>query len=134
MSLRPSRPMLGILLVVLVCACSPEHPAAPPSNRPPTILSVSAVPDTIALSDSTTIMCNAVDPDGDDLVYDWFTTIPLKIAGAPQGVYLYGTDSYTRVFYYAGPDSLTTYRRVQVFARDPGGLQDGVEFRVYLRD
>ena len=126
--------MLGMVLLVFTCACSPEQPVAPRPNRPPTILSVLVVPDTLALSDSTTITCNAVDPDGDALLYDWFTSIPLRISGAPQGVYLYNTHSNTRVFYYAGPDSFTTYRRVQVFARDTYGLQDGVEFRVYLRD
>lgn len=124
----------AVLLLVLVGACGGDHPAAPRINHSPIILSVSALPETLGLSDSTTITCNAVDPDGDPLVYDWFTQLPLRIVGASQGVYLYNTKSNTRVLYYAGPDSLVTLGRVQVFARDTRGLQDGVELYLLLKN
>ena len=83
---------------------------------------------------ATMLRKDAPDPDGDSLVYDWFTQIPLKIAGAPQEEYLYGTASNARVMYYAGPPSRAASVPTQVFARESSsGLQDGVAFRVMLK-
>lgn len=123
-----------VLIVAISSACGATSPVTPRTNHAPTILSVTALPESLSLGDSTTITCNAVDQDGDSLVYDWFTQLPLKISGAPQGVYLYGTTSHSRVLYYSGPDSLVPLTRVQVFARDENGLQDGVELHIYMRN
>lgn len=120
-------------LIILIGACGSDGTPVTPTNHPPIIRSVSAQPETLALSDSTTITCDAIDPDGDSLRYDWFTQVPLRIVGAQQGVYLYNSRSQTQILYYSGPDSLTTLGRVQVFARDTGGLQDGIEFFLILK-
>lgn len=120
-------------LLILIGACGSDRTPVTPTNRPPIIRSVSAQPETLALSDSTTITCDAIDPDGDSLRYDWFTQVPLRIVGAPQGVYLYNSRSQTQILYYSGPESLTSLARVQVFARDTRGLQDGIEFFLILR-
>jgi len=127
--------MLAAPLLFLVGSCTDEQPTQPLPNHPPRILSVSVIPDSIGLADSSLVICHAVDPDGDILVYDWITHIPLKLAGAaPEDEYLFGTASNTRALYYAGPDSIATSVRTQVFTRDSHGLQDGVEFYVFLKN
>ncbi len=125
-------PLVAVLSLALG-GCVHKAPTTPLGNHAPHITSVSVVPDTIALHDSITVTCHAVDQDGDHLVYDWFTQLPLKISGASHGEYLYQTSSNTRVLYFAVPDSNNPYVPVQVFARDTLGLEDGVQFRVYLR-
>ena len=74
----------------------------PPENRNPIILSVTAFPDTISATDSVIVMCNAIDPDGNALVYDWFTDSRLRIKGEPvdEGI-LYNTHENFHVFYAA---------------------------------
>lgn len=117
------------------CAGKDKDPVKPRINHPPRIDSVEVIPGPVALFDSVTIICHAVDPDGDSLVYDWFSQTPLWIAGAPQKVYLYGTTSNERAVYYAGPASSASSVPMQVFARESvSGLQDGVAFRVQLKN
>ncbi|MDX9695502.1 MAG: Ig-like domain-containing protein [Bacteroidales bacterium] len=43
-------------------------------NYPPTIISLSAATDSIAVNSSTTITCNATDQENDSLNYSWSTT------------------------------------------------------------
>jgi hypothetical protein len=49
-------------------------------NHPPVIASLEANMETVLSSGSTQVMCNASDPDGDELSYSWTT-----IAGQVQG-------------------------------------------------
>ena len=55
------------------------------ANNPPTINSLVANPDWITPSGSLQVTCNATDPDGDMLSYEW-TTDGGKISGAGAAV------------------------------------------------
>lgn len=62
--------VLGIILFLLMvfywgCSSGPEI------NRPPSISSIIAEPESIFTGGSTTITCFATDPDGDNLTYTW---------------------------------------------------------------
>jgi len=48
--------------------CS-KNPTGP--NQPPKILSLVATPDTVLAPAYTMIVCTAVDPDNDPLIYNW---------------------------------------------------------------
>ncbi len=125
--------LLAATLALALGSCKEKSPTQPQVNHPPTILSVSVTPNPIGLSESTLVVCNAVDPDGDSLSYDWYSQRPIFISGAPDVVNLIDTRSNACTFYYAVPWSMTTYVPIQVFVRDPRGLQAGVEFRIYLQ-
>ncbi len=73
---------LLIVLVLLNIICCDDNPVKS-ENRNPVILSLTAFPDTIGPSDSAIVICNAMDPDGDTLVYDWYSNGKLRIKGAP---------------------------------------------------
>ena len=82
---------MAILLLNINCDDNPvdvKH-----ENRNPVILSLTVFPDTINPSDSAIVICNAMDPDGDTLVYDWYTDGKSRIKGAPsyQDWILYNT-------------------------------------------
>jgi hypothetical protein len=66
------------LLVLLSC----EEDIIKPENHKPIIFSLTAFPDVVSPSDSVIIICNAMDPDADTLVYDWSTDGKSKIKGA----------------------------------------------------
>jgi hypothetical protein len=50
-------------------------------NRRPVILSVTVFPSVISPTDSAIVVCNAMDPDADPLVYDWVTDSRLRFKG-----------------------------------------------------
>ena len=63
-------------------------------------------PEVIGSSDSLVVICNATDPDGDSLVYDWYSLSGpiVRIKGALPGQFvLYNTPENSRIFY--APDS-----------------------------
>jgi len=76
--------ILAILLTIIICsACGPsEEPApAPPTptptpsaNQPPQISSLTPAQTQAYPSDMIEIQCNASDPDGDTISYEWSTT------------------------------------------------------------
>ena len=58
-----------------------------PTNRSPLALSLVAFPTTIGPGDSAIVLCNATDPDGDTLVYDWGSDCRMvKKGGSPYNV------------------------------------------------
>jgi hypothetical protein len=88
------------------------------------IKSLTAFPNVIGLQDSVIIICNAYDPDGDTLVYDWITDGKVRIKdGQAGGYFLYHTFENSRIVYpresLAPPDTCW----VQCFARDVKGGQ-----------
>lgn len=94
-----------VLSIQLGCK---DYPVTPdkPQNHNPVILSVVLFPEVVAPSDSLIVICNAVDPDGDTLVYDWYSLSGprVKIKGARPGAFvLYNTPENSRIFY--APDS-----------------------------
>ncbi|MBI5661450.1 MAG: hypothetical protein HZC46_04810, partial [Ignavibacterium album] len=68
--------------------------------------------------------CNATDPDGDTLVYDWITDARLRINGAnpPDDRSLFNTFENSRIFYPTTLAIDTVW--VQCFARDRKGKSD----------
>jgi len=63
-------------------SCDKDTPVKP-VNHNPIILSVTVFPDVIGISDSAIVVCNAMDPDGDTLVYDWYTDGRLRFKNNP---------------------------------------------------
>ena len=113
--------ILGLLFTCFNCA--KENPTQP-QNHSPEILSLDAFPDTIGLSDSVIVICEAIDPDGDTLVYDWITDGRVRIKGYNHS-WLYNTSDNTHIFYpteYVNFPMDTLW--IQCFARDGRGKSD----------
>lgn len=98
--------LLAGLVICLQAACkegTTESP--PPVNHHPVITSVVTFPEIVRPSDSLIVVCNAYDPDGDSLFYDWYSSGIVRIRGALPGLpALFHTRENTRVFY--SPDSM----------------------------
>ena len=116
---------LAIIFLILILVGCEDDPVKP-ENHHPIIKSLTAFPDVIGSQDSVIIICNAYDPDGDSLVYDWITDGRVKIKGAPDfDLFLYHTYENSRIFYprnsVTPPDTLW----VKCFTRDVKGGQAG---------
>lgn len=113
-----------ILFSVLITNCNEDDNPVKPKNHFPQILSVDVFPDVIGLNDSVIVICNATDPDGDTLVYDWITDGRVKIKGGHANYHwLYHTYENTRIF-YPKPDVVNLpidTLWVQCFVRDVRG-------------
>ena len=95
--------VLLIILSLLNIYCSDDNPVKP-ENQEPVILSLAVFPEIVKPNDSLIVICNAMDPDADTLVYDWYTTGVVKIKGALPGLpVLFNTHENSRIFY--APDS-----------------------------
>jgi len=95
-----------IIYATLLFNCSGCDDASPvqPQNNSPEILSLDVFPNIVKPSDSLMVICEAIDPDGDTLVYDWITTGVVRIKGAfSDDPFLFHTSENTRIFY--APDS-----------------------------
>jgi hypothetical protein len=119
---------LIILVLLNIIGCDDNPVDDKEENRSPVILSLTVFPDVIGLSDSAIVICNAMDPDGDTLVYDWITDSRLQIKGAnpPGDTRLFNTLENSRIFY---PRDITNRPPidtvwVQCFARDQKGKSD----------
>ena len=119
--------ILSLILFIINCDEDPINPED--QTRSPVIFSLSVFPDIIGPQDSAIIICNAYDPDGDTLVYDWFTDGKSKIKGAYiyEETRLWHTLENTCIVYpknlYNIPiDTLW----VQCFARDRKGNSDNL--------
>ena len=65
------RHVLAVALLVLVLAgCGGDKPLVKFVNTPPTA-TLSAEPDTLALSDTSVVTCTVVDPDPDNFTFHW---------------------------------------------------------------
>lgn len=118
--------ILILITLLLNTTCSNENPIKS-ENQSPIILLLSVSPNLIYTQDSAIVLCNAFDPDGDTLVYDWITDGRLKIKeGQGDGHFLYNTYENSRTVYSKSlsnrPDVDTVW--VQVFARDRKGKSD----------
>jgi hypothetical protein len=91
-------------------------------NLKPVIQSLVAFPPSLGPGESTTVVCGAIDRDGDVLVYDWITDGKLIIQGTPPNQpWLYTTSSNRHVFYPDSGVAFTDSARVQCYARDQRG-------------
>lgn len=118
---------LLISFIILNLSSCNENPVTVKENRSPVILSLTVFPDTIGLSDSAIVVCNAMDPDGDTLVYDWITDGRLKIKdGQVDGHVLYNTFENSRIVYAKNVNNRPPIDTVwvQCFARDRKGKSD----------
>ena len=109
-----------VLFVMSVMACGCGNPVQP-SNHNPVVLSLAVFPAAIDPGDSAIVICEASDPDGDSLRYDWFTDGTLDIRGEPSVHIEYNTTTNYEVFYHSTSTPDTTAIRCEV--RDlRGGL------------
>jgi len=119
-----------LLFISSNISCDKDNPVKP-VNHNPIILSLTVFPGIAKPSDSLIVICDAMDPDGDTLVYDWYTAGgSMRIKGAPPWDYnvLANTHENSQIFY--APDSMhvsaprdTTFW-VQAAARDRKGGMD----------
>lgn len=122
------------IMVFNITNCSKENVVQPQvENHRPEILSLIVFPEVIGLNDSIIVICEAIDPDGDTLVYDWVTDGRVKIKGAfADEHWLYHTYQNSRVFYPKNNVNLPIDTLwIQSFARDGKGKSaDGIVFFV----
>jgi hypothetical protein len=129
--------MFFITAIILVNINCDDNPIKS-ENRSPVILSLTVFPEIIHPSDSAIVICNAMDPDGDTLVYDWITDGRLKIKGGQdQGHFLYHTYENSRIIYHQNlpnrPPVDTLW--VQCFTRDvKGGGDNKVIFFLVIKN
>jgi hypothetical protein len=116
--MKPSKMYIAcILLSIIGCNDNPVN-SGKHENRSPVMFSLTFFPEMIGPSDSVIVICNAMDPDGDTLVYDWITDARLRIKGSDIPV-LYHTRENSRIFYPTQYAVDTVW--IQCFARDVKG-------------
>ena len=87
-----------MMLLTINCHDNPVNGKT--ENRSLLILSLSVFPDIMVPLDLAIVICNAMDPDGDILVYDWHTDSRLKIKGASRNEpWLFHTYENSSIFY-----------------------------------
>ena len=122
------RPLV-LALGVGIGACGSDNPVTPQNHRP-SVLSLTVFPAAIGLSDSAIVVCNAMDPDADTLVYDWITDDRVRLQGArPGDPFLYSSYLNSVVVY---PQAVTPPDTVWVegHARDRRGGMDSRIVRI----
>jgi len=113
----------AIFLAGFACKDNPVN-SGKPENHSPIIFSVTVFPDVIGPTDSAIVICNAMDPDADTLVYDWITDGKSRIKGVevPPDFELYNTYENSRVVYPKNLNSIPIDTLwVQCFARGRKG-------------
>ena len=89
-----------VIVLVGMTGCLIENTTQVKQNQLPEIISLSVFPEYLASTDSAIVICEALDPDGDTLVYDWFTDSRLRIKGTTETDFdLYHTSEKSRIFY-----------------------------------
>lgn len=117
-----------ILSIGLLSLFGCEDDPVKSENHNPVILSLTFFPEIVKPNDSLIVICNAFDPDADNLVYDWYSTGVVKIKGLPSWdcCALFNTYENSQIFY--APDSAHVSApqdtfRVECAARDGiGGM------------
>lgn len=123
-----------ILILMLNINCNDNPVGGKPENRSPVILSLTVFPDAIGPSDSAIVICNAYDPDGDTLVYDWFSDSRIKIEGAfGDQDWLYNTFENSRILYPKNVNTPIDTPWIQCFARDRKGKSDSRIVHFFVR-
>lgn len=61
-----------VFMLFCIIGCSEkENPVSDANNSVPMIVAVTFVPDTVVSGESCLVQCKAVDPDNDNLTYEW---------------------------------------------------------------
>jgi hypothetical protein len=129
---HPTRVLVALAAVVAIGACT-EYPTRP-ANRRPTISSITVFPQTLGPGDSTIVTVTASDPDGDTLLYDWFTDGRLILKNGSEP-YLYHTTSNSQVFYRSTTTPYADTAWIACSAHDgKGGGSLDWTVRIVLRD
>ena len=98
------RSVLCLVILLFTCIGCDHSPTQPAVNRDPAIASLIAFPSSIGPGDSTIVICDASDADGNTLRYDWVTDARLVIKGKSPNDNVYFNSPYnTQVFYYGIP-------------------------------
>ena len=64
-------PFLFLISIMAGCVQPPDDSVSAGGNRPPVITNLTAVPPEISVGRSSTIRCEATDPDNNPLTYRW---------------------------------------------------------------
>src|SRR5690606_15635671 len=119
--------LIAMFVLLNISSCN-ESPVEVKENKEPVIFSLVAFPDVVYPNDSLIVICNAYDPDGDTLVYDWYTSGIVKIKGLPPWASgaLFNSYENSQIFY--APDSQFVSApkdtfRIECAARDGKGGQ-----------
>lgn len=118
------KPLLVLFFLLLNFYSCNDNPvkSEKPENRSPVILSLTVFPDVIGPLDSAIVVCNAMDPDGDTLVYDWISDGRLNLKGVlPYSHEEYNTYTNYQIFYPNSVNTPVDTPWVQCFARDRKG-------------
>ncbi len=73
----------AILIIGFATACNDENPVSDVNNSSPVIQAITFNPDTVIAGHSCMVECTAVDPDNDNLSYEWNTIG--NISGREEG-------------------------------------------------
>jgi hypothetical protein len=114
-------------IIFLFVGCEDNSVKPEDKNQSPKIFSLSVFPNVIGPQDSVIVICNAFDPDGDTLVYDWFTDGKSKIKGAfiYEETHLWHTFENTCIVYPKNLNNIPVDTLwIQCFARDRKGKSD----------
>ncbi len=76
-------PMLGVCVLACLSSCGLKTPLQP-VDRSPVVQSLIAFPTSITIADSAIVVCNAADPDGDPMMFDWTSDCRLIKQGASE--------------------------------------------------
>lgn len=114
------------LLLAYISGCKENPVEVKPENNKPIIISLISFPGVVGPTDSVIVVCNAMDPDGDTLVYDWTTDGKSKIRGAlyPDWSMFHTFDNWCVVYPKNLNDVLIDTCWIQVFARDRKGKSE----------
>jgi|SRR5690554_4397818 hypothetical protein len=96
---------LVTFVLLNISSCDDNPVDNQPENRSPVIFSLTVFPKIVKPNDSLIVICNVIDPDGDTLVYDWYTTGVVRIKGLHSWdcCALYNSYENSQIFY--APDS-----------------------------
>jgi hypothetical protein len=96
---------LVIFIVIMLLNINCSDTLVKSENHNAIIRSLTVFPEVVKPKDSLIVVCDAFDPDGDTLVYDWYTVSVVKIKGIPSWdcCALYNSPENSQIFY--APDS-----------------------------
>lgn len=118
-----------VIILIGIYSCN-ENPVKSDEekNNNPIISSLTVFPKIVNPSDSLIVVCNATEPDGDTLVYDWITSGSIVRIKNSNHHWLYNTKENSQIIY--APDSNFIKQPVDTFwvqcmVRDRKGGQVG---------
>jgi hypothetical protein len=119
--------ILILLSTMLIAQNNCDDNPVKPENHSPFILTLTVFPDVIGPQDSAIVICNAMDPDADTLVYDWITDGRVKIKGTRDYEhFLYHTYENSRIVYPKNLNNIAVDTLwVQCIVRDVKDGSDG---------